>query len=213
MRCSERCICLADSVASSKQMRLLDEMEFESTGKKLSKADLELSDLHVARKLYGPHVHYLSVKLIKKVKMSKGDNFYGLSGQGWMDGDDFSIGLYTFKGFVSPDNEYDDASGAKDDYEEGDSVCIKDRRETFNAYDCEGNGSKFGTGSGCDPILVFAKKESKSAKKSRKSAKASFDSFMQEEMKIMKKVAKKLKKSPKPFSEVLKMLEKSRKRK
>lgn len=32
-------------------------------------------------------------------------------------------------------------------------------------------------------------------------------------MKVVKKVAKKLKKSPKPFSKVLKMLERSRKRK
>lgn len=187
-------------------------MDVEATGKKLSKTDMESSDLHIARKLYGPDVHYLSVKLITKV-LSKGEKFYGLSGQGWMDGDDFNIREYKFKGFVSPDNEYSDASGAKADYEEGDSVCIKDRRDTFNAYDCEGNGSKFGTGSGCDPILVFARKESKSAKKSRKSAEATFKSFMREEMKVVKKVAKKLKKSPKPFSKVLKMLERSRKRK
>ena len=154
-------------------------MDVEATGKKLSKTDMESSDLHIARKLYGPDVHYLSVKLITKV-LSKGEKFYGLSGQGWMDGDDFNIREYKFKGFVSPDNEYSDASGAKADYEEGDSVCIKDRRDTFNAYDCEGNGSKFGTGSGCDPILVFARKESKSAKKSRKSAEATFKSFMRE---------------------------------
>lgn len=188
-------------------------MDVEATGKKLSKTDMESSDLHIARKLYGPDVHYLSVKLITKV-LSKGEKFYGLSGQGWMDGDDFNIREYKFKGFVSPDNEYSDASGAKADYEEGDSVCIKDRRDTFNAYDCEGNGSKFGTGSGCDPILVFARKERARAPRNLESLLRQLSrALCVKEMKVVKKVAKKLKKSPKPFSKVLKMLERSRKRK
>ena len=186
-------------------MRLLYEMDVEATGKKLSKTDMESSDLHIARKLYGPDVHYLSVKLITKV-LSKGEKFYGLSGQGWMDGDDFNIREYKFKGFVSPDNEYSDASGAKADYEEGDSVCIKDRRDTFNAYD-------LALEVGVIRSLCLHERRARAPRNLESLLRQLSRALCVKEMKVVKKVAKKLKKSPKPFSKVLKMLERSRKRK
>jgi hypothetical protein len=194
-------------------MILLHEGDVMATGKKLSKSDLMLPDLQIARKLYGHDVHHLSVKLITKL-LSKGKTFYGLSGQGWTDGDDSNIQEFKFKGFVSGDNEYDDASGAHADYEKGDSVCLKTRGKIMNAHDCNTNGSMFSTGGGCDPVMVFARKETKTAKKSRKAAEADFASYSRKEMAAMERVVKKLKKSPtKSFSKVLKMLEKSRKRK
>jgi hypothetical protein len=105
--------------------------------------------------MYGPYLHHLNPRLIKKIGLKPGDKFWGLQGQDKFKGAS-SIKQITFGGFWNKEEDIEEPYGDK---------TIK-YRSTHKKYDdiiVDGAGAYtyddkiYGTGSGGDVVYIFAK--------------------------------------------------------
>jgi hypothetical protein len=122
--------------------------------------------LKMARRIFSPHVKYFTPKLVEKLKLKPGFTFWGLDGQGWSgaadeDDDNHRMAHLTkikFQGFYNESEQhleepsYGDTSilyRAK--YQEDNDMVING----YQAHACDFDRKMWGTGSGCDPVMIF----------------------------------------------------------
>ena len=122
--------------------------------------------LKMARRIFSPYVKYFTPKLVEKLKLKPGFTFWGLDGQGWSqaankDDDNHRMAHLThikFQGFYNEDTEQDIEEPYGDTsilyrakYQEGDNMVING----YQANACGFDRKIWGTGSGCDPVMIF----------------------------------------------------------
>ena len=114
--------------------------------------------LKSAQFLYGPNIVELT---LETAKMCIGKTVWCIYGQDWyastIADKKKNITRIEVLGFTS-DFDMSDINGQhvfNQDYDEYDEIAVKIMNDVFGVYDC-GNGS-FGSGSGCDPIFLFAR--------------------------------------------------------
>ena len=114
----------------------------------------EASSLKAAKFLYGPDLINLNLECAKKCI---GRTVYCIAGQTWQTSKKAEkkkeITKLVVLGFTE-DGNYD-KTHFRQEYQDDDDIAVRMKNDQFGIYDC--GGGTFGSGSGCDPIYVFAR--------------------------------------------------------